>query len=251
METYQALVETVQDSQAAERDDAFGQLIQQFKGRAYQWAFDMLQDSHLAEDAVQETFITAYQHIDQIKDSSAFPGWFKRIVVSQCARLMRRKDFADFAANVLDDTAPAAEPDPSEEVEERESEERLKQALYRLPEHERTVTELFYLSEYSQHEIAERLALPVTTVKKRLQYARKHLKVEYLKGEPIQSLLMNDPLVTWLIVPDDNGDEYVVEGGKVVPLVVRSIVLDPVFAGQEYIDDSIPPFGRIAWRTPR
>ena len=33
METYQALVEMIQDSQAAERDDAFGQLIQQFKGR--------------------------------------------------------------------------------------------------------------------------------------------------------------------------------------------------------------------------
>src|SRR5262249_5669427 len=161
-----------------------GQLIQRFKERAYQWAFAMLQDSHLAEDAVQEAFITAYEHLDQLKDPSAFPGWFKRIVISQCARLMRRKDFA---ADLLDDSAPAAEPDPSEKVEEHESEERLKQALHRLPEHERTVTELFYLSEYSQHEIAERLALPVTTVKKRLQYARKHLKVEYLKGEPIQS----------------------------------------------------------------
>src|SRR5437660_7536 len=145
METYQALVEMVQDSQAAERDDAFGQLIQQFKGRAFQWAFEMLQDSHLAEDAVQEAFLTAYEHLNQLKDPSAFPGWFKRIVVSQCSRLIRRKDFADLAADLLDDSAPASEPDPSEEVEERESEERLKQALHRLPEHERTVTELFYL----------------------------------------------------------------------------------------------------------
>src|SRR4051812_7110747 len=119
METYQALVEIAQESSEAGRDEAFGQLIQRFEGRAYRWAFDILQDSHLAEDAVQEAFISAYEHLGQLKDPSAFPGWFKRIVLSQCTRLMRRKDFT---ADALDDSAPAAEPDPSEEVEERESE---------------------------------------------------------------------------------------------------------------------------------
>jgi len=45
-----------------------------------------------------------------------------------------------------------------------------------LPDHEREVTELFYITGYSQQEIAEQLAVPLTTVKKRLQYAREHLR---------------------------------------------------------------------------
>ena len=46
-----------------------------------------------------------------------------------------------------------------------------------LPEHERAVTEGFYIQGESQKELAERLHIPVTTVKKRLQYAREHLRL--------------------------------------------------------------------------
>ncbi|MEO8394128.1 MAG: sigma-70 family RNA polymerase sigma factor, partial [Chloroflexota bacterium] len=54
--------------------------------------------------------------------------------------------------------------------------EQVNRAVRALPDHEREVTELFYITGYSQQEIAEQLALPLTTVKKRLQYAREHLR---------------------------------------------------------------------------
>jgi len=54
--------------------------------------------------------------------------------------------------------------------------EQVTRAVRSLPEHERVVTELFYIGDYSQQEIAEQLAVPLTTVKKRLQYAREHLR---------------------------------------------------------------------------
>jgi hypothetical protein len=52
----------------------------------------------------------------------------------------------------------------------------VRDAVRGLPEHERSVVELFYLAGLSQQEVAQTLAVPLTTVKKRLQYARERLK---------------------------------------------------------------------------
>ena len=54
-------------------------------------------------------------------------------------------------------------------------------AIRLLPDHERTVTTLFYINGYSQQEIAAFLEVPITTVQKRMQYARQHLKRGMLK----------------------------------------------------------------------
>ena len=252
METYESLVEIVREAGESERDDALGKLIRQFEETAYRWAFEILQDRHSAQDVVQEAFITAYEHLDQLKDPAAFPAWFKRIVLTRCNRLTRHKHFV---VDALDESADASQPDPSDEVEERESRERIEQALHRLPEHERTVTELLYLADYSQHEIAERLAIPVTTVKKRLQYARKHLRGEYLRDEQFRCELGNDPLVMWLIGVDDICQSDPVEDDDAeLPISVQGILVEEtiplVFAGHDAAE-VVPPYGQIAWRPFR
>jgi len=171
MESYEALVEQAQES-GPDAEHAFGELVERFRDAAETWAYAILEDGALAEDAAQEAFLTAYQNLDQLREPKAFPAWFKRIVLTQCSRLTRKKTLA---VELLDeDAAPAA--DPTDEIAERELKDNVLQAVQNLPEHERTVTELFYLTGYSQQEIARQLELPLTTVKKRLQYARERLK---------------------------------------------------------------------------
>ncbi len=246
METYESLVEIVREASETERDEALSKLIRQFEATAFRWAFEILQDSHSAQDAVQEAFITAYEHLDQLKDPAAFPAWFKRIVLTQCNRLTRRQRFV---LDALDEKADSAQPDPSEEVEERESKERIEQALHRLPEHERTITELFYLAEYSQHEIAERLAIPVTTVKKRLQYARKHLRGEYLRDEQFRCELQRDPLVMWLFgLADVEADMDEEESDMELPLEVQGILVQEPLSFGYNAEEPTPVYGRIDWR---
>src|SRR4051794_26715361 len=111
MQTYESLVEIIRESGADERDAALSELMQRFGQTAYHWAFEILGDSHLAQDSVQEAFITAYEHLDQLHDPAAFPGWFKRIVLTWCNRLTRRKVWA---SETLEDRADSAHPDPSE-----------------------------------------------------------------------------------------------------------------------------------------
>jgi len=174
MTGYDQLVRKTQEAvEGQAREEAFGELIAQFQSVAHGWAYSVLGDAHLAQDVVQESFLTAYQKIDQLRDPAAFPAWLKRIVLTYCNRLRRRK--SPYLMPLEDEDAPA-QADPAASAEDRDMKEQVNRAVRALPDHEREVTELFYITGYSQQEIAERLAVPLTTVKKRLQYAREHLR---------------------------------------------------------------------------
>ena len=71
--------------------DAYGRIVQQFQDMAVGYAFSILGDFHLAEDAVQEAFIEAYPILSRVYGPIAFPGWFRRIIFKHCNRLTRGK----------------------------------------------------------------------------------------------------------------------------------------------------------------
>lgn len=157
------------------RHEAFGQLVHLFQDMAYSIAYGTLEDFHTAQDAVQEAFVTAYRNLDQLQEPKAFPGWFKQIVISQCYRLVRNKRIVTRPIETTADLI-ATDPDPALAVEDFELKNNVLKAIQSLPAREQLVTKLFYFNGYSQNEIAKILQVPVTTVKKRLQYARQHIK---------------------------------------------------------------------------
>ncbi len=177
MDTYVEWVVKTADPQLsrAERHQAFGNLVHLFQDMAYSVANGILDDFHLAQDAVQEAFVTAYRQLPQLQDAHAFPGWFKQIVFSQCHRLLRGKRLPTSPLEITADLV-SYEPDPALAVEDFELKDKVIAAIQALPEREQIVTKLFYLKGYSQKEIAKLLQIPVTTVKKRLQYARQNLR---------------------------------------------------------------------------
>src|SRR5215213_3348725 len=75
----------------AEKSHAFGEIVRRFQDLAFACAFATLGDFHLAEDAAQEAFLTAWRSLDQLRQPEAFPGWLKRVVLTQCGRLTRGK----------------------------------------------------------------------------------------------------------------------------------------------------------------
>ena len=157
----------------AEKSQAFGEIVRRFQDLAFACAYAVLGDFHLAEDAAQEAFITAWRNLDQLRKPESFPGWFKRIVLTQCNRLTRGKRLQTVALELAD--VPAPESDPYTAYEGQERRLRVLAAIRELPEHERMVTLLFYIGDYSQNEIAAFLEAPLTTVKKRLFCARRRL----------------------------------------------------------------------------
>lgn len=185
MTDYRILVQRAQTGDEPQRRAAFDQLVSLFRVAAYRQAYAVLGDAHLAEDAVQDAFFTAYRHIDQLRDPLAFPGWLRRIVQTQCSRALRRHLPAQESLEARWDL-DSGQPSVEALVEADELRADLRVAMRDLPDHERVVTEGFYLRGESQKEVAERLGLPLTTVKKRLQYARERLR-------SLLGLLADDP----------------------------------------------------------
>lgn len=180
MKDYQTLVRQAQSTEESERRLAFDELVKRFQNMAYQRAYEVLGDQFMAEDAMQDAFLTAYMRINQLREPAAFPGWLKRIVLTQCDRLTRGYRPIIESLDTRFDLA-SEHPTPEDALETLEIQRRIQKAIGVLPEHERAVTEGFYMQGVSQKELAERLEVPVTTVKKRLQYARQRLRL--LMGE--------------------------------------------------------------------
>jgi len=141
------------------------------------YAYSILGDFHLAEDAAQEAFVRAYLELEHLQEPAAFSGWFKRIVFMRCNRITRKKKWA---TENLDHTLISTEPDAHAQLEQQETKTRVHLAIQSLPATEREVTTLYYMGEHSQKEIGAFLDLPTQTVKSRLHTARKRLKQRML-----------------------------------------------------------------------
>jgi RNA polymerase sigma factor (sigma-70 family) len=169
--------------------DAFSKIVGRFQAMAYATADSHLGDHHLAEDAAQEAFVEAFVNLVKLKDPAAFPGWFRQILLRQSIRRRRRGRVSTVPLDAVLEMA-SQEPGPAEVAENGALKEQVLAALSSLPEHERRVTQLFYMDGCSYQQIAEWLGLPLTTVKKRLHSARNRLKArmefspEQKKDEP-------------------------------------------------------------------
>lgn len=173
MKEFSHLVEAAQ----AGDSEAYAALVQRFQEMAYTMASRYIGDQHLAQDVVQDAMIEAYVHLSQLKEPSAFPGWFRQIVFRQCTRLLRQASLPSFSLEAAS-AELVAERDTEELVLQTEREASVRSALASLPQHEQLVAALFYSCGYSYNEVSTLLKIPITTVKKRLYSARRKLRMQ-------------------------------------------------------------------------
>ncbi|MCA1642325.1 MAG: sigma-70 family RNA polymerase sigma factor [Acidobacteria bacterium] len=178
MKQTRALVERATDTgrTLAERHAAFDDLVRLFQDMAFACACGALcGDFHLAEDAAQNAFVTAWRKLPQLREPEAFPGWLRRIVLTECSRLTRGSRLKTVPLEEGAGAASAAG-NPEAIAEWRELSASVREALRLLPRGERVVATLFYFDSRSHKEIADILQVPRTTVAKRLHAARARLR---------------------------------------------------------------------------
>jgi RNA polymerase sigma factor (sigma-70 family) len=156
-----------------ERHDAFGEIVALHQRMACSCAHALLGDPSLAEDAVQQAFITAWHRLESLRAPDAFPGWFKRIVLTECSRIRRMRDTRPIP---VEGSTAISGATPEHDVEAAELRDLLSSAIARLPENERVVVTLFYVQELSHAEMSSTLDVPTTTVAKRLHSAKRRLQ---------------------------------------------------------------------------
>src|SRR5271169_3831471 len=70
---------------------AFGELVRRYEGKIFRLAQHVTQNREDAEDVLQETFMKAYEHLDQFQGHSKFYTWIVRIAVNQALMKLRRR----------------------------------------------------------------------------------------------------------------------------------------------------------------
>lgn len=158
-------------------------LVRRFQPWATALATGILDDPDLAQDAVQEAFLSALEHLHDLREPEAFAGWFRQIVRTQAHRILRKRK-----EDSLEDKADL--PSQGESVRQRMDREtvqrQVRQALNSLSSARRETAELFYLEDKSCSEIAGALRVPLGTVKRRLHDAREELRSMLLGHVDVQ-----------------------------------------------------------------
>ncbi|MBI5936000.1 MAG: sigma-70 family RNA polymerase sigma factor [Chloroflexi bacterium] len=159
-------------------DQAFTQLVETYQKPVYNLCYRMLGDPNAAEDAAQETFLRAFQHLGRYDAQRSFATWLLSIAAHYCIDRLRRRKFSTFSIDEEDDDSPAFEipdadaPNPERESVRREEKEKLHAILKSLDATDRAAIVMRYWHDSSEAEIAEALGLTVSAVKSRLHRAR-------------------------------------------------------------------------------
>ena len=146
--------------------DAFGRLVERFEARVRAVALAAGLDPAAAEDVAQETFVAAHEGLQGLEKPGAFPGWIARIARNVAVSAMRRKGLSPELREDLSRLPLAAKGEAPDEAVDRESARgEVVKALALLEERERLVVTLRHHAGLSYAEIAETMAVPLTTVK--------------------------------------------------------------------------------------
>ena len=148
-------------------DDALGVLYDRFGRLAFRLAFRILRDRALAEDAVQEAFLAVWRSADAYKRERAKPStWILTVVHRRAVDLVRREQSR--RGEPLE-VAPEPSVGPvDEDAVLRDRRAAVQAALTELPGEQRQALELAYYGGLTQSELAERLGVPLGTVKSRM-----------------------------------------------------------------------------------
>ena len=175
--------ELIRRSQAGD-GEAFGVLVDRYKGKVFSLAYGFTRDRAVADDLAQEVFIKAYCSLPKFKAESGFGTWLYRIAVNH-ARDFLRKDRRHQKEISMDAVGEAILSVESQSLEEKQDEEERRKtvqaALARLPEKYRVILTLRDIEGLSYEEISRILKLSPGTVDSRLHRARRKLR-EKLMG---------------------------------------------------------------------
>jgi RNA polymerase sigma-70 factor (ECF subfamily) len=149
----------------------------------------------LAEDAVQAALVALWQHRASYRAERGTPrSWLLGIVHHRGVDLVRSRasrqrhmvsmDHAGWAW--LADTTPSSEP-VHVQLERAETQAEVRRLVAALPPAQRTVIEMAYFGALSQQEIADRLALPLGTVKGRMRLGIEKLRAAWKRREALDS----------------------------------------------------------------
>ena len=164
-------------------ESALRSLYERYGRIVYSVSYRVTADAHLAEECTQDVFVRVWRRARDFDPARAkVSTWLFAIARNRAIELWRSRtrrldgghvDGLDAAGAVVDDTAA----DPAELVAAADEAVRISEALGSLPPEQLEALQLAYFDGLTHHEIAERLRLPLGTVKGRIRLGLDRLRL--------------------------------------------------------------------------
>jgi RNA polymerase sigma factor (sigma-70 family) len=171
---------------ALDKDDqkAYAELMERYRDSVYFMLLKMVNNKDDAEDLTIEAFGKAFKRLNQYTPTYAFSTWLFKIASNNCIDFIRRKKMVIFSIDKkfendeggeLNMDIKADSPNPEEHMVRKQKVKHMHDIVEKLKPRYRVLVELRYFDELSYEEIAEKLDLPLGTVKAQLFRAREFL----------------------------------------------------------------------------
>jgi len=186
--------------------DSLAAIYEQTNRKAYYLALQLLKNEDTAWDVLQDSYVKAFENLEQLKDANKFQGWIDTIVINKSKDYLKKKKPILFSQlgtdNQLEDE-PQFENEnkefvPEDVIDYKETKRLIEKIIDELPEEQRISIILHYMEELPVKQIATIMECSEGTVKSRLNYGRKQIKVKVLDLEKKGTKLYCQPLVPFL-----------------------------------------------------
>ena len=169
-----ALVSAAKDGSS----DAFAELYAATYQKQYRFSYMYLKDEYLAQDALQETYVTALKNLGTLRDPKLFISWLNQINFRVCYNLSVKRAKINGELNEIDENIPdenQAENGPLDRIIKIENREYILQQVLALPYTESQSVFLYYYKNMKLDEIADILEVSRSTVKRHIAAGKKRL----------------------------------------------------------------------------
>lgn len=153
---------------------AFARLVEKYQRPLYAVLRRLVRSHEDTDDLLQESFLRAFQHLEEFDSSRPFYPWLYRIAVNLALSSMRRRKRQHPTESL--DLFPSANDGPEKNVTSNEFHFALERAIAKLPAEQRTILLLRTREEMSYQELSETLGIEIGTVMSRLARAREKLR---------------------------------------------------------------------------
>lgn len=157
--------------------DAFAELYALTYNRVYNYARHYLRDDFLAQDALQEVYISALKNLNKLNDPTLFIAWLNRISFHVCYDISQKQGSMTADLEILELVADEhPEYNPESRYQKQDERERLKQAMDSLPFHEKQVLTMRYYNDMKLEDISSAIGVSRSSVKRYIASGQNHLK---------------------------------------------------------------------------
>ena len=163
-------------------EGAFAELMRAYHAYVYAIVIGIVNNSHDAEEVVQDTFLSAYRGLTQLEDRKKFKSWLAEIARNRARNWLRKQRGDTVSIDEVSEHLLQTEDSPDERLTRLEQRELIRRTMETLPQKDRDIARAFYLEGASYDELTSTHGLSDKAISFRLSRAKRQLskRLQYL-----------------------------------------------------------------------